>query len=292
MSVQTGADTAGTSALSIKAWLDRWSWFYDIFGFVILSNILKYNTEWFAIFRRWEDLISWSDWVKYAETAGMAPLVGVAIIAIFYIGKSHARESVQNVADLFSCDRIPQDIYALNDRRRITAMLIINFLQFVALMCTINYPIILCVLFLSLYVLYFVSDLMQHNNVVDGFLRDPVFDPWEEDPHLQFINARRAAAKKYLGRPHLWREMILLVASATGIATSVLDWRGVLPNGGTIAYILLVLGVLLNEGIVGVWRRQHTRELEKISAAQLADDIRRANERRQRLAITAASASA
>src|SRR5262245_53088480 len=198
MSEQTSTYATGTGAPSIKAWLDRWSWFYDIFGFVILSNILKYNTDWFVVFRRWDDLISWSSWVRYGETAGLAPLVGVAIIAIFYIGKSHAKASVENVADLFSSDRIPQDVYALKDRRRITFMLIVNFLQFVALMCALNYPIVLCLLFLSLFVFYFVSNLMQNKNVVDGFLKDRVFDPWEKDPHLQFIKARRAAAERYL----------------------------------------------------------------------------------------------
>jgi hypothetical protein len=292
MSVQTNADAAVIRAPSIKAWLDRWSWLYDIFGFIILSNILKYNTDWFVVFRRWEDLISWRSWVKYAETAGIAPLIGVAIIAIFYIGKSHAKASVENVADLFSSDRIPQDIYALKDRRRITAMLILNFLQFVALMGSINYPVVLCVLFLSLFSFYFVSNVMQRNNVVDGLLRDSVFDPWEQDPHLKFILARRAAAKRYLGRPHLWREMIMITASATGLATSVLDWRGMLPDGDTVAYVLLLLGVVLNEGIVGVWRRQHTRELEQISAEQVSDDIRRANERRLRLAMAPASGPA
>ena len=110
------------------------------------------------------------------------------------------------------------------------------------------------------------------------------FDPWEKDPHLQFIKARRAAAEQYLGRPHLWREMIMVVASAAGLATSVLEFRGALPNGGAIAYVLLIVGVLLNEGIVGYWRRQHTRELDRISAAQVADDNRRAGERRQYLA--------
>ncbi len=135
-----------TSAPSIKAWLDRWSWIYDIFGFIILSNILKYNTRWFEVFRTWRDLITASSWEEYRQIAGMAPLIGAAIIGIFYIGKSHAKASVENLVDLFSNDRVPQDIYALKDRRAITLMLVVNFLQFVALMCSINYPIVLCLL--------------------------------------------------------------------------------------------------------------------------------------------------
>jgi hypothetical protein len=86
--------------------------------------------------------------------------------------------------------------------------------------------------------------------------------------------------------------MIMITASAIGLATSVLDWRGMLPDGDTVAYVLLLLGVVLNEGIVGVWRRQHTRELEQISAEQVSDDIRRANERRLRLAMAPASGPA
>ena len=82
-------------------------------------------------------------------------MVGVAIIAIFYIGKSHAKASVENLVDLFSGDRVPQDIYALKDRRRITAMLIVNFLQFVALdvlsqlpdRIVRSIPVPLCILF-------------------------------------------------------------------------------------------------------------------------------------------------
>jgi hypothetical protein len=280
---QVQDDHVVISAESIKAWLDRWSWFYDIFGFVILSNILKYNTDWFAVFRTWEDLVSLGSWEKYAQVAGPAPLIGVAIIAIFYVGKSHAKASVENLVDLFSSGRVPQDIYALKDRRTITVMLVVNFLQFVALMCFMNYPIVLCLLFLSLYIFYFKSNLMQHDNVIDGVLSDPVFEPWEKDPHLPFINARRVAAKRYLGRPHLWREMIMIVASGAGLATSILHWRDALPDGGAIAYALLLAGIVLNEGILGIWRRAHTRELDGISALQVRDDIRRASERRRSL---------
>jgi hypothetical protein len=206
MSAQKSAAEVVTSAPSIKAWLDRWSWFYDIFGFVILSNILKYNTEWFTVFRRWEDLLSLDSWEKYAEVAGMAPVVGTAIIAIFYIGKSHAKASVENVVDLFSSGFAPQNIYGLKDRGRITAMLLLNFLNFVALMSFINQPIILSLLFLSLYIFYCISNLMQNDNI-KRWLRDPVFDPWEKDPHLQFIKARRVAAE------HL---RIMLRASSNG----------------------------------------------------------------------------
>ncbi len=134
---------------------------------------------------------------------------------------------------------------------------------------------------LSLYIFYFISNLIQRRNIKQ-VLSDRVFDPREEDPHLQFIDARRVAAKKYLfDKPHLRREMIMIVASVIGLATGILGSQGVLLRGAAISYGLALGGVLLNEGIVALWRRVHTRELDKISALQVSEDIQNANARRE-----------
>src|SRR4051812_33612488 len=87
---------------TIRRWLEGWIWIYDLFGFIILSSILKFNTDWSEFFRQWQDLASPSVWIDYFHRNGLAPFLGAEIIAIFYLGKAFAKKNIDMLVSLFS----------------------------------------------------------------------------------------------------------------------------------------------------------------------------------------------
>lgn len=269
---------------SIKTWLERWVWIYDIFGFIILSNIFKYNTGWSEFFRTWTDLVSTGPWLGYFSINGVTlPILGIEIIALFYLGKAFAKSNIDMLASLFSSDRVPQDIQSLKDRKEFTLMLIVNFAQYVILESVIKTPWLVCVIFLSLSCFYLRFNFLQRKTV-RAVIDDPVYNMKEDDPHKQFIERRRLAALNYLfERRHTSREMILFLASSAGLALALLAMFYGLRWGNSVTYALLVVGILLNEITIASWRRAVNKEFDTINAAQIRDDIRRAEARRNDL---------
>jgi hypothetical protein len=263
---------------SIRRWLEGWIWIYDLFGFIILSSILKYATHWFEFFREWQDLISPSHWAAYFSRNGLSPILGVEIIAIFYLGKAFAKKNVDMLVSLFSSDRVPQVFQT--DTREYTRLLVLNFAIFVFLEAAIKLPWLASLGFAALSTFYLVWNHIQRD-VVPNALNDRVYQTRADDPHARFIERRRQAANAYLfDRHHTFRESIVLIAGIAGLALSIAQHFYDFAYGDTLGYVVLILGVLLNELIVGRWRRALGRELDTIDMDQMDDDIRRAEERK------------
>jgi hypothetical protein len=263
---------------SIRRWLESWIWIYDLFGFIILSSILKYFTDWFEFFREWQDLVSPSRWAAYFSRNGLSPLLGVEIIAIFYLGKAFAKKNVDMLVSLFSGDRIPQDFQT--DTREYTRLLVLNFAIFVFLESSIKLPWLASLGFAALSTFYLVWNRIQRD-VVPNALNDPIYATRQDDPHARFIDQRRQAVSAYLfNRRHTLRESIVLVAGILGLGLSIAQRFCGFAYGDTLAYIVLITGVVLNEIIVGGWRRSLGRQLDIIDGDQMDDDMRRAEERR------------
>jgi hypothetical protein len=269
---------------SIRSWLERWIWVYDLFGFIILSNIFKYHLVTGTYFPEWASILSLKSWQSFFVDKGAAPIVGVGIIAIFYLGKSFAKSSIDMLASLFSCDRLPQDIGILSDFAKFTVMLIGNFVIFVFLEAVLIYPFLVCAGFLVLYSFYLFKN-SSDRKILKDVLSDPVFYPDPNDPHRTFIERRREVAQQYLfDKPHTAREFIVVIAALLGLASILAQHLDRFPYGNEIAYVALSLGIILNEFIVSRWRGVIGRTFDMINNEQVADDVKRANERRSALA--------
>jgi Ca2+/Na+ antiporter len=271
------------AGLTIRSFLERWVWIYDIFGFIILSNIFKYQTRWTYYFPEWDNFLSFGHWKDFFGENGFLPFVGAGIIAIFYLGKSFAKSNIEILVGLFSSDRIPQEISVTRDRKKFVLMLIFNFVTFVLLELVLNIPLVVCLGFLALYVFYLYLNATQRK-VIRQVTTDPVFAPSPHDPHRPFIERRRAAAFEYLfKKSHTAREFIVIIASIIGIMMIFAQYVWGLTFGSNAAYALLSGAILLNELLVAQWRGAVGRKFDDINDDQIADDIRRTSQRRHEL---------
>jgi hypothetical protein len=219
-------------------------------------------------------------WGSYFRANGLVPIFGVQIIAIFYLGKAFAKKNVDMLAHLFSSDRVPQDSRMLMNNSQFTAMLVGNFLNFVVLVTLINVPWLVSLVLFILYAYYLRYNWLQRR-VISQVTGDPAHAIREDDPHRYFIERRRKATIKYLfEKPHTAREMIVVMASLAGLALSVAQRVADFRYGDIASYGVLIGGILLNEFLIGNWRRAVEREFDAIDNDQMDDDIRRANERR------------
>lgn len=240
----------------------------------VVGIVFASVTHWKSYIPPPEQQLSLLNWIdagfRFFEDNGWAPVLAVVAIISHVAGRVFARKNIGQLRSMFADENTPTG-FQLVGRGQLFLMIHFQLAMALSMIYWANIVWIPCVCWIVLHSMYLYSNYRQRTETPRLF-GTPKYKPRETHPHRTFILTRRAAGERYLARPHDVREYFVICCAIVAIGFEIGEKKYGFAHGDTKAYVAIISGVLLNEVIVGLWRRELERALGAANLAQLVFD--------------------
>ncbi len=249
--------------------------FLATFGF--FSLIFGYVTGWQAYVPPRSQQLSIFAWkqavASFFQDSGPAPLLGLAAILVYVLGRSFARYSVELLPKVFTDSRMPTAT-TIDTPLGVFTKTYGQLLLVVAMLVASNFVLAFCGFLIALHSYYWWFNDAQQRHMNEFFSAER-YSPENTHPHREYIMRRRQAVRDYLYRYHGAREIVVIIFALAALAVYFGLAAPWVRNPTLASYSLIITGMFLNETVVWLWRAQLKRRVARITAEETQADIAR-----------------
>jgi hypothetical protein len=191
----------------------------------------------------------------------------VAIIGVvYYLSRHSAKVELALSEELFPAGHMPKHWIVPTDPVGITISVIFFFALYVGLAWMSDRIRIVSGLMLAIACIDFNTRRLI-NVRVDTYFNQ--YEPHPEDDDYKLIRERREVIRKYLHKPHLWKESARAGGCAVAFAVAMSGSRSV-------AYLILMATLIVNEIVTWKWRAERDRAFRPLlGEGEAAEDGKR-----------------
>jgi len=202
-----------------------------------------------------------SRWQQGRHSLALILLLVVGIV--YYLSRLSVKQELAIGKSLFLSDRIPTELQ-LNDRLKITFQVI----SFLALYLILGFIVDYIVLASACMFIIACIDFNTRKQIAEKarqYFADADYAPSPDERGYAVINERRAVFTSFLfNLPHLRKEGWRAAGCAVALSVAVYAYLRELERISSLAYIVLIGTLVLNEVITWWWRIDRDRRLKLI----------------------------
>lgn len=203
-------------------------------------------------------------WISFISNEGL-PLFLVGLFWLIYFFSRHsARRELAIVRTLFPLGRVPDDLGDLKNRL-VMGLSVLAFLGLYAALAAYvdNIKAVSFVMFAIACNDFRTRYLI--NKHMNRYFSDNKYAPLTSDKDYEVIKERRAVARDYLFKlPNLWKEAGRVAGCGIAFGVAIVGYLKSTDWPITLAYVLLIGTLILNEIITVRWRLDRDNRLEAI----------------------------
>jgi hypothetical protein len=211
--------------------------------------------------------------LNFFHDKGMQAALAGVVIWVYLNFRRNTRAEIEVMAAMFSPSQTPQRWDRVQGWRGLIGLTAMWIAITLVLVWSIDRPQVFSAT-VMMYSLCNVIGMVLYRKNITQHLFDPRFVPPEKDEHRKFILRRRQIQSVYMSKPHHWKEFMLFSGAAIAFITARPSSLPLELWTGT-PFAILITVMLLNERIVGSWRRQREQGLIAVQADQIRSDIDR-----------------
>ena len=200
-------------------------------------------------------------WFICTITRAFLPCFTVLSIGLAYtLGRRAARKLIVIAEMLFPKEDVPKEWIESGDPLRATLAAVFFFAVYVVLALMSDDPRTLSLLLLMTAAIDFNTLRFLKARTL-AYLQEKRYAPATTKPEYTLIMARRRIICDYLGKKkHLWREAFRVMGFAVALVNAEAGNR-------SIAYVVLISTILINEAFASKWSAMRDRELLALKSA-------------------------